>query len=417
MKKFEYPYKLNIIFDKLNNYHIRPIILGGYVRDFFIGLDSKDIDIELYGVDSLEKVEKILREFGSVNSVGKSFAVCKLHYEDLELDFSLPRKDSKTAEGHKGFHITVDTDMDFKTASRRRDFTINTIAYDIISQEILDPYNGIHDLNNKILKAVDLQSFADDPLRVLRAVSFVARFNLTIEKNLFALCKNMIEKGVLKELPRERIFNEIKKILLLSPKPSKGFELLQKLSGFQFFTEFEVLDKKKFLLLLNALDRAKVYSQETECDNRLTLFLAVLCSQFSYKDSLSFFTKISSDKKLLQEMLTLHNVLFDLDNITNYELYKLATQVNIKLYTLYLLALYPEKEPAIRKLEKRAKKLGILEQKLQTLLRGKDLIEAGLSPSKEFSTLLNEAYELQMQERIQTKEEALKWLHRRVVLS
>ena len=417
MKKFEYPNKLNIIFDKLNDYHIRPIILGGYVRDFFIGLDSKDIDIELYGVDSLEKVEKILQEFGSVNSVGKSFAVCKLLYEDLDLDFSLPRRDSKTAEGHKGFHITVDTDMDFKTAARRRDFTMNAIGYDVIAQKILDPYNGLHDLNNKILKAVDLKSFGEDPLRVLRAVSFVARFDLTMEEDLFTLCKNMIEKDVLKELPQERIFNEIKKILLLSPKPSKGFELLQKLSGFQFFTEFKALDEKRFSLLLNALDRAKVYAQETACDNRLALLLAVLCSQFSHDASLSFFTKISSDKKLLQDILTLHDLLFDLDNITNYELYKLATQVNIKLYTLYLLALYPEKEAAIRMLEKRAEKLGVLEQKLQALLRGKDLIEAGLSPSKEFSTLLNEAYELQMQERIQTKEEALKWLHRRVVLS
>lgn len=417
MKKFEYPNKLNIIFDKLNDYHIRPIILGGYVRDFFIGLDSKDIDIELYGVDSLEKVEKILQEFGSVNSVGKSFAVCKLLYEDLDLDFSLPRRDSKTAEGHRGFHITVDTDMDFKTAARRRDFTMNAIGYDVIAQKILDPYNGLHDLNNKILKAVDLKSFGEDPLRVLRAVSFVARFDLTMEEDLFTLCKNMIEKDVLKELPQERIFNEIKKILLLSPKPSKGFELLQKLSGFQFFTEFKALDEKRFSLLLNALDRAKVYAQETACDNRLALLLAVLCSQFSHDASLSFFTKISSDKKLLQDILTLHDLLFDLDNITNYELYKLATQVNIKLYTLYLLALYPEKEAAIRMLEKRAEKLGVLEQKLQALLRGKDLIEAGLSPSKEFSTLLNEAYELQMQERIQTKEEALKWLHRRVVLS
>ena len=417
MKKFEYPNKLNIIFDKLNDYHIRPIILGGYVRDFFIGLDSKDIDIELYGVDSLEKVEKILREFGSVNSVGKSFAVCKLLYEDLDLDFSLPRRDSKTAEGHRGFHITVDTDMDFKTAARRRDFTMNAIGYDVIAQEILDPYNGIHDLESKILKAVDLQSFGEDPLRVLRAVSFVARFDLIMEEDLFALCKSMIEKGVLKELPRERIFNEIKKILLLSPKPSKGFELLQKLSGFQFFTEFKTLDEKRFSLLLNALDRAKVYAHETACDNRLALLLAVLCSQFSHDASLSFFTKISSDKKLLQDILTLHDLIFDLDNITNYELYKLATQVNIKLYTLYLLALYPEKEAAIRALEKRAQKLGVLEQKLQALLRGKDLIEAGLTPSKEFSTILNEAYELQMQERIRTKEEALKWLHRRVVLS
>ena len=131
----DYPNELNIIFDKLNNYSIKPIIIGGYVRDFLLNKSSKDIDIELYGIASYEKLEKLLQEFGSVNSVGKSFGVCKLQFDDLDLDFSLPRIDSKINKGHKGFEIQTDETLDFITATSRRDFTINAIGYDVIEKK------------------------------------------------------------------------------------------------------------------------------------------------------------------------------------------------------------------------------------------------------------------------------------------
>ena len=398
-------------------HNIKAVIVGGYVRDYFLGLDSKDIDIELYGVDSLETVEKILQEFGKVNNVGKSFGVCKLLYKDLDLDFSLPRRDSKMTEGHRGFHITVDADMNFKTAARRRDFTMNAIGYDVITQEILDPYNGLHDLNSKILKAVDLKSFGEDPLRVLRAVSFVARFDLKMEKDLFDLCKSMIEKGVLNELPQERIFNEIKKILLLSTKPSKGFKLLQKLSAFQFFTEFQILTATQLSSLLKALDRGVIYTKELEYNEKLILLLTLLTTKFSKKECINFLGKITHDKKLTQAVISLKETYFELNNINNYSIYKLALKVPIYLFALYLKALYPTQISTIEILQKRAKQLGVLEKKLQPIMGGKDLIALGLQPSKQFSTLLAELYELQMREKIQTKEEARKWLKRTLVVS
>ena len=137
----EYPDKLNILFDKLENHDIRPIIVGGYVRDFFLKKPSKDIDIELYGVKSLKQLEGILEEFGSVNNVGKSFGVCKLSLNDLDIDFTLPRRDNKIAPGHSGFLIEFDNTLDFTTASSRRDFTMNAIGFDIKKQKFLDPYN------------------------------------------------------------------------------------------------------------------------------------------------------------------------------------------------------------------------------------------------------------------------------------
>ncbi|MBA1433291.1 MAG: CCA tRNA nucleotidyltransferase [Epsilonproteobacteria bacterium] len=408
MKKFEYPNKLNIIFDKLNNYHIKAIIVGGYVRDFFLGLDSKDIDIELYGVDSLQKIEKILQEFGKVNSVGKSFGVCKLLYEEFDLDFSLPRRDTKTAEGHKGFTITLESNMDFKTAAKRRDFTMNAIGYDVMTQEILDPYNGIHDLQNRFLQAVDLKTFGEDPLRILRAVTFAARFDLEIEKELFYLCKSMIEAGALTELPRERIFEELKKMLLLTQKPSKVFLLLQELSAFSFFTEFNTLSKREFTSLLQALDAAP---------KELVLLLAILITPLTTKQSYTLLEKITRNKKLTQAVITLKETFFDLDTITNYTAYKLATKISISLFIPYLKALYPKKRAAIETLERKAKELHVYERKLQALISGKDLIAMGLKPSKKFSTLLDELYELQMQEKIHTKEEAKSYLDRLLTLS
>ncbi|MEN4053070.1 MULTISPECIES: CCA tRNA nucleotidyltransferase [Sulfurimonas] len=413
---FEYPNKLNIIFDKLNQYHIRAIIVGGYVRDYFLGIESKDIDIELYNVDSLEKVEKILREFGKVNSVGKSFGVVKLLYGNLDLDFSLPRSDSKTAAGHKGFEVAIYTDLDFKSAAKRRDFTMNAIGYDVIANEILDPYNGIIDLNNRLLRAVDLQKFPEDPLRVLRAVTFATRFNLKVEEELFLLSKKMIEAGILKELPKERIFEEIKKLLLKSKQPSKGIKLLKELSGFRFFDELQSLHKSVLKFIYSSLDRAASFSLESEKE-KLLLMLALLTSQFSKEKQRSFLQKLTNEKEVLQRVEKLTDISFDLSKQTNYSVYKLATQTEIAFFSYYLLALYPKEQTNITKLTQRAKQLGVYHKALPPLIEGKDLIALGLKPSKEFSKILNEAYEKQMREEFHTKEEAMQYLDGSGILS
>ena len=240
---FEYPNNLQNIFDKLDNKNITPIIIGGYVRDFLLNIESKDIDIELYGIASFDKLENILEEFGSVNSVGKSFGVCKLSLKDFEIDFTLPRVDSKISSGHKGFDVEIKTDIDFKTATSRRDFTINAIGYNVKEKIILDPFNGITDLNNRILKAVNIKSFSDDPLRVLRAAGFCSRLNFQMNSELFDLCKNMCDKNILDELPTQRIYTEIEKILLKSQTPSIGFKLLKELNALKYLSPLNRLSK------------------------------------------------------------------------------------------------------------------------------------------------------------------------------
>ncbi|MBU1927437.1 CCA tRNA nucleotidyltransferase, partial [bacterium] len=168
----KYPHKLDLIFKKLKNLNITAVIVGGYVRDSLLGRESKDIDIELYGVSSLENVEEVLQEFGNINQVGKSFGVCKLLFEDLDLDFSLPRLEAKTSSGHRGFEVSTYSQLSFEVASSRRDFTINAIGFDVEKKIILDPHHGIKDLKSNSLHFVNKTTFVEDPLRILRAVQF-----------------------------------------------------------------------------------------------------------------------------------------------------------------------------------------------------------------------------------------------------
>jgi tRNA nucleotidyltransferase (CCA-adding enzyme) len=399
----KYPDKLNIIFDKLEKLNIKPLIIGGYVRDFLLHIPSKDIDIEIYGVDSFNELEKILAEFGDVNSVGKSFGVCKLHIDDLELDFSLPRSDSKNNNGHKGFQVTVNPNLDFITATSRRDFTINAIAFDIQEKKFLDPFHGKKDLNSKIIKAVCLEKFAEDPLRILRAVGFATRLEFTIEKNLFNLLKKMIQNKLLDELPQERIFMEIEKVLLKSSKSSHFFNLLRDLNEKKYFNKLFKLNKKDYDFTMNSIDKCK--------EKKLDLLLAILVHKLQNPEI--FLLSLTNNKKLIYSILKLveNQKSIDLKSFTTYDVYKLAQKVDISSLIPFLKAVeadFLQKE--ILKLEKISKKLGVYQKKLTPLVQGKDLIHLGLNPSQKFSFYLNEVYEAQMKEKFLNKEEALKWI-------
>jgi tRNA nucleotidyltransferase (CCA-adding enzyme) len=402
-----YPEKLNPIFDRLKSYDIKPIIVGGFIRDSLLKIESKDIDIELYGTLTFKKLQEILEEFGAVNIVGKSFGVCKLRFEDYDLDFSFPRRDSKIESGHRGFDVNIDSTLDFKTAALRRDFTINAIGYDVAEKKVLDPYNGISDLKEKILKAVDQNSFAEDPLRVLRAAQFCARFELKIEHNLFLTCRDMVSKNMLTQLPKERVFEEIKKLLLKSRKPSLGFELLKEFGTDIYTDNLDVVD-----------EIAKRLS--TNNQTNLVLMLAGLCYNFEEREAEGFISKLSDEKELLKRTLLLvkfHNEIENiyLNNLKDYLLYKLAAEANIEELLILSSAIYFAKNDskiykAGEELYKRAKDLNILDKKLPPLLGGKELLEFGLKPSPNFSKILDSAYEAQMQGDFKNYDEALLWL-------
>ncbi len=212
----------------------RAVLVGGYVRDRLLGVASKDYDVEIYGL-SPDAVADLLADFGELIQVGRAFGVLRI--KGLDADFSLPRRDSKSGSGHRGFDITFDPDLDFAQASRRRDLTVNSIGLDLSSGEILDPHGGRADLARGVLRATDAAHFTEDPLRGMRTAQFAARLEMAPDEELTALCSQLD----LAELPAERIYEELRKLLVKARKPSLGFEFLSRAQLLRFFPEIESL--------------------------------------------------------------------------------------------------------------------------------------------------------------------------------
>jgi tRNA nucleotidyltransferase (CCA-adding enzyme) len=212
----------------------RALLVGGCVRDALMGHEPKDWDVEVYGI-APARLRSLLEEFGRVDVVGEAFTVYKL---GSDLDVSLPRRERKTGRGHRAFIIEGDPAMSVAEAARRRDFTVNAILEDPLTGEILDPFNGRDDLQNKTLRAVSIETFAEDSLRVLRAAQFAARFEFDIEPETVELCRSID----LTDLPRERIWGEMEKLLLRAHRPSIGFRWLHRFGAFdQLFPELKAL--------------------------------------------------------------------------------------------------------------------------------------------------------------------------------
>lgn len=205
-------------------------LVGGSVRDELLGRNCKDFDCEVFGLTQ-DQLETILAQFGKVDLVGKSFGVYKIG----DLDISLPRTERKTGEGHKGFTINADPFMSVQDAMRRRDFTINAIYQNVLTGEIVDHFGGVKDLSNKVLRIVDKTTFVDDSLRVLRAAQFASRFGFDVADDYF------MQSIDLSDLPAERVFGELEK-LLLGDYVEHGLEVLDAVGAVkQLFPELYVL--------------------------------------------------------------------------------------------------------------------------------------------------------------------------------
>ena len=212
----------------------RALFVGGQIRDRLLGRPSADVDVEVFGLTP-GGIESILGAYGRTRTVGRSFGVFRI--DGLDADFSLPRRDNKTGPGHRGFAVEIAPNMDFAAAARRRDFRINSMGFDPLSGEILDPYGGRADLAAKRLRVTDPLHFAEDPLRGLRAAQFASRFELEPNRELLAL-GSQLDLG---ELAPERILGEIRKHLLLGVQPAIGFEFLRQTDLVRFFPEIEAL--------------------------------------------------------------------------------------------------------------------------------------------------------------------------------
>ncbi len=258
----------------------RALIVGGWVRDRLMGIGSKDIDLEVYGL-AAGRLREILTGFGPVNAVGESFTVYKVG----DIDVALPRRESKVGRGHKGFEVVGDPHLSTTEAARRRDFTVNAIAWDPLTEEYVDPFDGRGDIHRRLLKAVDATTFPEDSLRVLRAVQFAARFEFEVEPGTAELCRRL----PLDDLPAERIWGEVEKLLLRAHRPSIGLELALRLEVIgRLFPELGRLvgcpqepewhpEGDVWVHTLMVIDQARTRIEDLDHPRQVTLMLGAVC--------------------------------------------------------------------------------------------------------------------------------------------
>jgi tRNA nucleotidyltransferase (CCA-adding enzyme) len=264
--------------------------VGGSIRDELLGRENKDWDAECFGLLpnelGIELVKFAATHELKLSLVGKSFQVWKLrdNASGEEVDISLPRRDRKVGEGHKGFEVAADPFMSTEDASRRRDFTINAMMRNLNTNELIDHFGGQQDLEDGVIRMVDPNAFREDPLRVLRALQFAARFNFVIDEGTF----QEMSKVNLNELPAERIFTELEKALLKSEKPSVFFEEAMELPSLaDFFPELFVLkfvpqdpvwhpDGDVFVHTMMVVDEAAKLVKDLSHEEAFTVMFAAL---------------------------------------------------------------------------------------------------------------------------------------------
>ncbi len=425
------------------------------MRDSFLNVANKDFDIELFATNSLELVEKILKKYGTVKFVGKSFGVLILSVDGYDFDFALPRLEKKIGKTHNDFEVISDGFLSFEKAAKRRDFTINAIGYDWEKKEFLDPFDGIKDLENKTLRHIDDVSFCEDSLRVYRALQFVARFDLKLDDNTKELCKKIVANGDCEYLSKERIYEEFKKLFLKSHKPSLGLELLKDFGLLKYFEELQALisceqDKQYhpegdvwIHTLMTVDELAKIIKKENIQDEyrKLYLFYAILCHDLgkpyctkeikgkitSHKHevlgiepTITFLSKLTNEKKFIDIVCSLVK-----NHLAPFQLYlaessqkaikRLSLKVNIEDLSFICLADCLGRDikdkdkcyKAVSWLLEKAKKLEIHNEPIKALVQGRDLISLGLKPSKKFKEILDFAFDLQIEENL-SKEDILK---------
>ena len=221
--RLDLPPMLDQIVRELHMAGYRAVVVGGAVRDALLGGEPKDFDIEVYGV-AYDRLAGLLARHGRVDLVGKSFGVVKLNTGGHEYDFGIPRRDSKSGLGHRDFQTTFDPGISPREAASRRDFTINAMAYDPVADELLDFFGGEDDLKNRVLRATS-EAFAEDPLRVLRGMQFVCRFDLTVDPETAAMCRSIVDHYV--TIARERVADEFMKWAVKSSRPGRIAEYLK----------------------------------------------------------------------------------------------------------------------------------------------------------------------------------------------
>lgn len=404
--------------------------VGGYVRDRLLGRDSKDIDIEIHGITEDALIE-LLSDMGETASFGRSFGIHTLR--GTGIDIALPRTERSTGQGHRQFDVSVDPFIGTEAASSRRDFTINALMQDVLTGEILDYHGGREDLEKGIIRHVSDASFADDPLRVLRAASFASRLGFAIAEETASLCRSID----ISQLSSERIEEELAKALLGSDSPSVFFEELRRMDQLSFwFPELEALidlpqdplyhpEGDVWVHTMEVIDRAAIFREKTK--EPLSFMLLCLCHDFgkavttelikgryhAYQHEVkgipvieSFLRRIVKEKSIrryVTGMVPLHmrpNVAaFSKPSVksTNRLFYEAASPGDLVYFAICDKPVLAGEENFTGDSDFLWERLSVFEATMaKPHITGKDLIEAGISPGEELGRLLDYALKLRL---------------------
>jgi tRNA nucleotidyltransferase (CCA-adding enzyme) len=426
----------------------RALIVGGWVRDRLLGLpESSNVDLEVFGLPG-DRLRALLETFGRVEPVGESFQVYKIG----DIDVSLPRRDSKAGRGHRGFLVSGDPDMSIAEAARRRDFTVNAISWNPLTGEYFDPFDGRRDLERRLLRVVDPQTFGDDTLRVLRGVQFAARFALTLEESTAALCRQI----PLDDLPSERVWGEFEK-LLFAPKPSIGFAIAMDLGVVsKLFPELQALagcpqepewhpEGDVWVHTLQVIDQARTRINDLPRPEQLAVMLGAVChdlgkpattavidgrirsldheeqgvppaSAFLDRLNVNSFDDYDVRKQVLgitAQHLKPGSWFKVRDEIGDGAFRRLAHKVDLELLARVATSDCEGRKPgqfdctAMDWFLERARALGVQHRPPEPILLGRHLLALGLTPGPRVGEILKAIYEQQMDGKVTSLDQAI----------
>ena len=430
------------------------LVVGGWVRDRLRGEPSKDLDMEVFGV-AQDRLAALLAPIGRVEPVGQSFPVYKVVPPGGDggqaIDVALPRRESKVARGHRGFDVQGDPSMSPVEAASRRDFTINAISWNPLTGEYLDPVGGRADLDRGTLRAVDPLTFGDDSLRVLRAVQFAARFTLTLDDATAALCRTI----PLDDLPAERIWGEIEKLLLVADRPSIGFLLARDLGVIdRLFPEIATLidceqepewhpEGDVWTHTLLVIDQAARTSRDLARPQRIAIMLGAICHDLGKPSTTALIdgrirslnheqAGVAPTVRVLDRLnvrsidgydvraqvigLVAHHLkpgmFYKAESVGDGAFRRLAQKVDLELLATLARADCHGRTgrfdcSAMDWFIDRARALGVAHKPPRPLLMGRHLVALGVAPGPRVGEILRTVYEKQLDGEITTTDEAV----------
>ena len=431
-------------------------LVGGCVRDGLLGCEVKDFDVEVFGI-GYERLAQALSRWGKVDLVGQSFGVAKLTTEEgREYDFTVPRRDSKTAAGHRGFAVELDPAITPEEAAARRDFTINSLMFDPRTGEMLDYFGGMADLKAGILRHTG-PAFVEDPLRVLRGMQLAGRFNLQPAAETVELCRSI--RGGFGELAGQRVRDEWFKWAERSAMPSAGLKFLAATGWVEHFPEIKDLmgvpqdpewhpEGDVFIHTGHACDALARLPEWKLAgpESRRVYMLAVLTHDFGKpattrqevkggrnrivspghdalggKLAQSFLERIHAPPAVQERVVPLVvNHIVHYQTITDRALRRLAKRLEPESIEGLCMVMKadsmgrpprPATEPeSVKRLLARARELQVQEKPPAPVLMGRHLAELGLAPGKDFGAILGRAYEAQLEGLFFDLTHALDWL-------